>query len=346
MKKIIVLFGVLIFCCLFSKAQDGKITVDQATYDDMRDKITKKDIEVKALNDSIKNLQKQCKEIDKIKKENLRRTQANTKLDSLNKVLKKQNQKLEKNIESLTGKKGVIKQKNDSITLLTNEITTLRQEKEQDRVNCEKKLNWQEQECKNNLEIEKGKAIDAGRTEILGKIEKYYEQDFEELIAFTSLEIVIRDSAIVKSAKSKDNINKLRQYFLIKESLTLPFNEESNKVAQDQLSSLPKTPSVEKLKETLEVYSICVDELQKYIVKIIELDRILQVNDRSSKKKREKQEEISGYLTEYIVEYEAMNYPYLLNIVLEIMQRKQNNVDAPIEDLYERLSGHEIKRDK
>lgn len=213
---------------------------------------------------------------------------------------------------------------------------SLRQEKEQDRANCEKKL-----------EIEKEKAIEAGRAEIRKKTEEYYEQDFEKLIASTSLEIVTRDSAIVKSAKSKDNISKLHQYFLIKESLTLPYNEEFNKVAQNQLSSLQKTPSVEELKRTLDGYSICVEELQNSMAKIIDLDKKSQVNDRYGSPQRQgKKEKISGYLTEYIVEYEAVNYPYLLNIVLEIMQRKQDNVDAPIEDLYERLSGHEFKRDK
>jgi len=90
------------------------------------------------------------------------------------------------------------------------------------------------------------------------------------------------------------------------------------------------------LKKNLKNYQAFTDGLKESIKKIIELDKNQAVSGMSEDIQKSKLNEISQYIFDY--DFNLIDYPYLSNIVLEIIKDKQSNPDADISDLLKNLN--------
>jgi len=100
-----------------------------------------------------------------------------------------------------------------------------------------------------------------------------------------------------------------------------------------------KRPSklIDTLKEIAEDYQDFNNALKETISKLIDLDKRKKGDDISESIKFKK-DEMSGILINYMFNYyDYYKYPYLFEIVLEIIKRKIQNVDDPITDLLQKL---------
>ncbi len=91
------------------------------------------------------------------------------------------------------------------------------------------------------------------------------------------------------------------------------------------------------MKENLEMYKLRNEGLNIAITKIIELDKKFVANDdyTQNTKLLDILAELSWYFRNY--RFNFIDYPYLSNIVLDIMKLKQKNANADISDLLSKL---------
>ncbi len=94
-----------------------------------------------------------------------------------------------------------------------------------------------------------------------------------------------------------------------------------------------------KLKETIGNYQVFNEGLKETLGKIVVLDKAEAVSGMSKEIQRKKFDKILAEISAYIFNYDFnfSNYPYLSDIFLEIIKRKQPNPDADISDLLKRL---------
>ncbi len=91
------------------------------------------------------------------------------------------------------------------------------------------------------------------------------------------------------------------------------------------------------LTDKLKNYDLCCDGLKTANNKIIEIDKKFTTNDDYSQetKLQDILIELAWYFRNY--RFNFTDYPYLSDIVLEIMKLKQKDTNADIKDLLEKL---------
>lgn len=179
-----------------------------------------------------------------------------------------------------------------------------------------------------------------GKAEALASFVNFYKnQLFDDLIKSSTQESVGRDMLLVGNYPDvKEILNDLQIYFNAEELLAKKFDVVQIKKAQMQLSQLKfQSKILEALKDNLEYYQDFSTALKETISKLVDLDNRKSA-DGDSEIQKMKFNEIATELTEYMYDYyDYGNYPYLSNIVLEIIKRKQPNADADISDLLIKL---------
>lgn len=178
----------------------------------------------------------------------------------------------------------------------------------------------------------------AGRQNALSQIERNYQGNFDNLIESSTKQSVKRDLLLIENDTTKKKLQNLQKYFDAKQVLSEQYNEQRVKSAQRQAVSLEQTPLVELLITKLGEYKLCNDGLKSVIEKICKQDKILKANNPDLQDK--KKANISFILLRYFYDYPSFSftdYPYLSNIVLEIINRKQENADTDISDLSSKL---------
>lgn len=218
-----------------------------------------------------------------------------------------------------------LKQKNDSITSLKNQISEKNQQSSIEKQKVEKRLHEEKEK---------------GRNEALDDIiNSYKNKKLDDLIKYSSKLSVQRDLQLVgNNAEIKPILFDLEKFFLAIELLAQKFDAAQIKNAQILLNQIKQQSALlEKIKENLEYYKDFNGELKKTIEKLIDLDkRKVASNDAVIQKL--KFNDIVSELTNYMYNYfEYGNYPYLSDIVLEIIKRKKLNPDADISDLLKKL---------
>ena len=245
-------------------------------------------------------------------------------LDSIKRMnsdlIKLANFKAEKaNIDNL------LKQKTDSIAFMNKQIFTKNQQISDEKLTCEQK---------SREEREKGK------NEVLSSvINSYKNKRFDDLIMSSTKLSVQRDIQLVgNNSEIKPILLDLERYFNAEELLAKKIDSAQIKNAQLQLIQI-KQQSVllDKLKENIDYYEEYNDALKKTTEKLVVLDTVTDAKGDASVQKL-KFNDISSELTNYIYNYyDYVYYPYLSDIVLEIIKRKQPNADADITDLLRKL---------
>jgi len=175
-----------------------------------------------------------------------------------------------------------------------------------------------------------------GEQFIINKIaETYSGNDFEQLIKMRQNPIG-RDLDLIGS--SNKNLNDLNVFFSAKNVLNERYDKKRVDESRANLTKLPQTQSVKVMDDALKYYVYCFEELKKVVVEIIEIDKHETAREYEEIQKL-KREKIIGRLADYIFNYRFSfeKYPYLANIVTEILDRKYSDPDADISDLLESL---------
>lgn len=169
----------------------------------------------------------------------------------------------------------------------------------------------------------------------------YSNSNFDDLITSSTERTVTRDLPYGKGngGDTSKVLQELSWYFSAKKVLEQPYNEKRVQEAQTQLNQITAPSSeVEKLKEVFSNYEICAEALGDTIKNIIDFDNKFKVPDddeSQSEKLRDILAELSKYFRNYRFDFEQ--YPYLSNIVLELMNSKQRDANTDISHLLDKL---------
>ena len=314
MKKIIILFLVLSNgLAVFSQCKEliEEVKNQQMTIDSLQNKV------IKALENETSKLQGQIKvlEDDKI---------------GLNKKIKD----FEKDVADLN--KNKVKVERDALQEQAGRSTAQIAELSQQLSEKDKQISTEKQKYEQKLREEKEK----GKNEALANLLNIYKnKKFDDLIKTSTKLSVQRDMQLVgDNAEMRPVLSDLEKYFDAEELLTRKFDAAQIKNAQIQLNQInQKSELLDKLKENVEYYKDFNDELKKTIEKLVNLDK-RKVADGDAEIQKLKFQEILSELSNYMYNYyDYGNYPYLSDIVLEIIKRKQPNADADISDLLKKL---------
>jgi hypothetical protein len=313
MKKIAIL---IVFVCGFSTVYSQPISL-QSVYDKMCDDHKTLQNSVKMLKDSI------AKIIDKHRGE----------LSTLNITISEINKKLEKvdkKVAALNRNTDTTERNNllQQVKVLITDTTDLRKQL------SEKKTQIARIEAEGQRkEQEKYKA---GQQDVLSRS---YQGDFNNLIkSSTKLSIIECDMQLVDKAEVKQILEDLLVYFNTEELLTKKFDAAIIKNAQTQLNQIKqKSGLLDKLKDNIEYYQDFNNALKETIGKLVDLDKRKKAGVDAEIQKM-KFAEIVTELTKYMYDYyDYGNYPYLYDIMLEIIKRKRADADMDISDLLRQL---------
>ncbi|MFN3760289.1 MAG: hypothetical protein ACK4SF_13850 [Algoriphagus aquaeductus] len=234
---------------------------------------------------------------------------------------------LENMRSNLNSKDLQIKQKNDTINYFNTQIIDLK-----NQILIERKNGV------NNLAIGK----ETGKKEIYDLIvNSYRNKSFEELLKITTINSVKNDlSFLGPETEVKTVLDDLIIYFLGIETLNKKFNKlQIQKTQSDLIKINRESLSVSQLKEKIDNYELFNDGLKKSLQKIKELDQVESVNGMSEEIVTKKMNKIINEITSFNFNYDFSfeSYPYLSQIIFEVLIRKQPNPDADISDLLTKL---------
>jgi len=175
--------------------------------------------------------------------------------------------------------------------------------------------------------------------EVVDYYKSFENKSFDDLIRESSKSLVERDIVLLsdKSEIAQILID-LLNYFLAEETILNQFNpaQITNTLKNlDQITMISKLRDA--LKTDLERYEIYHNELKETITKIVEMDE--SVTAQNIPEAREmKFTNFASNLDKYTFNRPNFKkYPYLSNIIIEIIERKLHNVDASIKDLLNKL---------
>jgi DNA repair exonuclease SbcCD ATPase subunit len=339
MKKIVVL---TLFACWFSAAFSQDNLVKEIQKLTLANDSLQKQV-IKPLHDSIitlhnsiitlnTDLNKRIKDFEKEKDDlNKKIKDFEKEKGDLNKKIKD----LEKDIADLN--KNKIKIEKDDLQKQVERLTANVAELNQ-------KISEKDKQIAEEKQIGEQKAKEAkktGENNVLAKIVNSYKgKPFDDLIKSSTKPSVQHDRQLVIDEEVKPVLSDLAKYFDAKELLAKKFDAAKIKDAQTQLNQIQQqSESLNKLKEYIENYQTFNDGLKESIEKIIALDKKEIVSGMDEEIQKQKFHKILAELSSYIFNYDFnfMDYPYLSDIVLDIIKRKQPNADADITDILKKL---------
>ena len=177
-------------------------------------------------------------------------------------------------------------------------------------------------------------------------INNYKNRKIDDLIGFSSKESLQNDKQLIGSnTEINEILSDLEIYFKGKELLTQKIDliKLNNTIIQiNQIKQ--KSTMINDLKNKLENYSTLSLKLKETILNIAVYDnkssKKYMIGEGIDKQTREdKLNKVFSVLMPYISGYDLTftDYPYLFDIVLDIIKRKQSNTDEDISDLINKL---------
>jgi hypothetical protein len=177
-----------------------------------------------------------------------------------------------------------------------------------------------------------------GKQEALHQIVQTYKKPFDELILSSSISSIERDLSIVgNNNEAHQNLLNLQKYFLAKQVISEKYNEQKVNSALYQIGSLDQTVFVKNLTDLLSNFKLCNAGLETTIENILKIDNQFVANDDYSQKKKlgEILSELAWYFRNY--RFNFSDYPYLSDIVLEIIKQKQRDANTDISIFLDKL---------
>lgn len=281
---------------------------------------------IKPLNDSILKLNSaHSNEIAKLNEQLKALENEKSELNKKIKTLESTVAELNKN--KIKVERDNLQAKCDSLIIKVKELENLISAKDK-QIAKEKELGQQ----KSIQEKEKGKS------EILNLIIQTYNKPLDELIINTNIKSVERDMSIVGDKTIvQQKLLSLQKYYNSEQVLNEKYSEQRVENALTQLKSIEQTELVLKLIDKLSKYKLCNDGLKTTIDKILEIDKKFVANDEYTQKTKlnDVLAEIAWYFRNY--RFNFIDYPYLSEVVLEIIKLKQKDANTDIAILKEKL---------
>lgn len=281
---------------------------------------------IKPLNDSILKLNSaHSNEIAKLNEQLKALENEKSELNKKIKTLESTVAELNKN--KIKVERDNLQAKCDSLIIKVKELENLISAKDK-QIAQEKELGQQ----KSIQEKEKGKS------EILNLIIQTYNKPLDELIINTNIKSVERDMSIVgDKTVIQQKLLSLQKYYNSEQVLNEKYGEQKVENAITQLKSIEQTELVLKLIDKLSKYKLCNDGLKTTIDKILEIDKKFVANDEYTQKTKlnDVLAEIAWYFRNY--RFNFIDYPYLSEVVLEIIKLKQKDANTDIAILKEKL---------
>ncbi|MBK9507761.1 MAG: hypothetical protein IPO03_20600 [Bacteroidetes bacterium] len=321
MKKVMVVI-LIIFAVCNAYTQDLIMEIQKLTL--ANDSLQKQVI--KPLNDSILKLNSAHSiEIAKLN-EQLRVIEIEK--SELNKTIKTLESTVgELNKNKIKVERDNLKRKCDSLIIKVKELENL--------------INAKDKQIAQELELGQQKSIEEkekGKGEILNLIIQTYNKPLDELIINTNIKSVDRDMSIVgDKTVVYQKLVSLQKYYNSELVLNEKYNEQRVENALTQLKSIEQTELVIKLIDKLSKYKLCSEGLKTTIDKILEIDKKFVANDDYTQKTKlnDVLAEIAWYFRNY--RFNFIDYPYLSEVVLEIIKLKQKDANTDIAILKEKL---------
>jgi len=205
----------------------------------------------------------------------------------------------------------------------------------------------QEQQSNEEQQIDEQKARtdkETGDNEILAiAVNDYKNKKFDDLIK-TSTKLSVQHDLLLfnEHTELKPLLSELEKYFNAKELLEKKFDAtQTNNILTELNEINQQSTLLDKLKEDLKYYKDFNDALKKTVENILIFDGDGPGGKKAGDDARIQElklkdilYELANYMFNY---YDFVNYPYLSDIVLEIIKRKQPDADADIKDLSIRL---------
>lgn len=178
-----------------------------------------------------------------------------------------------------------------------------------------------------------------GKTESLSNIINSFKiGSFDELIRSSTKESLTRDMSLInENSEIQPILNDLKTYYISQKLLLEKFDSVKAKNAQTSLSKIVRQSQLlENCKENIESYQDYRNALKASMSDILKEDKKISLGDSFTQD--EKFRKISSILAIYMFNYYNYKaYPYLFDIIFEIIKRKKVNPDASINDLFEKL---------
>jgi len=179
-----------------------------------------------------------------------------------------------------------------------------------------------------------------GQQTVYDKIGKTYQNStFDSLIKYSTKQSVERDSQLViNNAEAEKKWQDLQIYFSAQQILKEKYDDQKLKNAQTRLSSIiQKSEMLDELKKRLPKYKLYSDSLKTTITSLINYDKRFVANDEVSQKAKQQHIllELSSYFHNYRFNY--TDFPYLADIILDIMKLKQKDANTDISKLLTQL---------
>lgn len=186
-----------------------------------------------------------------------------------------------------------------------------------------------------------------GKKEVISAIiNGYKNKKFDDIINNSSKESILRDKQLIGVNSEVANIlTDLEIYFKGKDFLSKKIDLGQLTIIQAELNRIkqPSTLLID-IKEKVENYSLLSIKLKETIENVSVYDdktssKYMIGNGMPKETKQEKLNSIFSVLIPYISDYELKynDYPYLFDIVIDIIKRKQSNTDDNITDLIKKL---------
>jgi len=277
-------------------------------------------------------------ELEKTKSE-LIQLKESVRIDSLSskKKIDGLHQELENEKEKVVSlNKSKIKEERDQLLLKIDSLNFIVKQLTDSLLNRDKQIKFE----KDLVKITEQKALIRGKDEVvINTVMWYQELSFDELVSSTTSESVSRDILLTgNSSEIRLLLSDLLIYFDSKIIIERKFDKIEVKEALAKLSNINRESKLlNQLKEDIEFYKDFNSELKKIVSDLIILDENkIALEDQLIQKL--KFGEIMSLLGNYISNYyDYQKYPYLSEIITEIIKRKQPNADAPITDLLKLL---------
>jgi predicted RNase H-like nuclease (RuvC/YqgF family) len=287
--------------------------------------------------DLIKAIQKSGVQIDSLQKALVSQREKN---DSLNKNTGKQQKQIQKLEKELNGLKKFKEQKKATEQELQQKDKTIKSlETGIDSIKMQLKT-----ERRNSEQTAIAKYREGQQSATANFLKSYQTKPFDELIKSSTKLSVQRDfelSVTGNDSVSKPVLSDLQEYFAAKELFEKKFDKKQTDAVMPALNSINRQSTLlEKLKENLDNYRDFTDGLKETIEKIRSIDEREKVAGMSTDIRNLKFHKILAEISLYIFNYDfnLVDYPYLSEIVLEIIKRKQPDADADISDLLNRIN--------
>lgn len=267
--------------------------------------------------DSLKKVIKTEKENSKVQFESLIKKQ-----DTIKK-LKSTLSKLEEFKKEKKKVDALIQQKNDSIIIFIKQKAELSQKIVNERITYEQETLDEKEKAK---------------SEIFSKIiNTYKNKNFEDLILSSNKLSIQRDlQRIGDNNEVKQILIDLNKYYEVKSLLEKPFDGQQNKIRQTELNKINRqSASLDKLKEHIDNYQLIDKGIKECITNINSLDKKETVSGMGEEIKKLKLNKILTEISKYIFNYDFnfTEYPYLSNILSQVIKIKFPNPDQDISNL-------------